>query len=98
MENCSKGILEPCRVSLWRLISRYEVHLVKYLVLPLSQLKKTFRDGDYGYFGELKLTTFPSQRFSHNSGRVYPNLEDVRALKKRRSPSMQEIKYFIIVL
>ncbi|KAJ9707516.1 hypothetical protein PVL29_002519 [Vitis rotundifolia] len=69
MENYSKGILELFRVSLWRLISRREVHLVKYPVLPLSQLTKTFRDAAYGHFGELKLTTFPSRSFSHSSGR-----------------------------
>ena len=58
MENCSKRILKLCRVSIWRPINRHEVHLVKYSVLPLSQLKKTFRDGTYGHFGELKLPHF----------------------------------------
>ncbi|KAJ9678001.1 hypothetical protein PVL29_022781 [Vitis rotundifolia] len=54
---------------------RCEVHLVKYLVPPLSQLNKTFRGGAQGHFVELKLTTFPHRGFSHRSisGRVYPN-------------------------
>ena len=44
MENYSGGISE-LSVNLWRPICGCGVHLVKYLVLPLSQLKKTFRGG-----------------------------------------------------
>ncbi|KAJ9707594.1 hypothetical protein PVL29_002570 [Vitis rotundifolia] len=33
---------------------RCEVHLVKYLVLPPSQLKKTFSGGAHGHFGKLQ--------------------------------------------
>ena len=49
MENCSERISELCWVS--RLMCRCEVHLVKYLVLPPSQLKKTFRGGAHGHIG-----------------------------------------------
>ena len=47
MENYSGGISE-LSVNLWRPICGCGVHLVKYLVLPLSQLKKTFRGGPNG--------------------------------------------------
>ena len=58
MENCSKRILELFRVNIWRPINMHEVHLVKYPILPLSRLKKTFKDGAYGHFEELKLPHF----------------------------------------